>query len=106
MPTWNDEAISAVPQPRLQPVSELPLAAMSASAISTSNGAADNVVQGMNASLLKSHLHHIANRRATRIGLKKNAFPRISQMIKPKKKRGFFEAHVIKHQSGGALSWN
>ena len=69
-------------------------------------------VLGMNASMFKSYLRYIANRRATQIGLdalfpnEENPFPWMSEMIDLKKERNFFETRVIEYQSGGALSWD
>lgn len=68
-------------------------------------------VLGMNASMFKSYLRYIANRRAVQIGLEalypnaENPFPWMSEMIDLKKERNFFETRVIEYQSGGALSW-
>ncbi len=69
-------------------------------------------VLGMNASMFKSYLRYIANRRATQIGLEplypneENPFPWMSEMLDLKKERNFFETRVIEYQSGGALSWD
>lgn len=69
-------------------------------------------VLGLNASMFKSYLRFIANRRATQIGLaelfpnEENPFPWMSEMIDLKKERNFFETRVIDYQSGGALSWD
>ncbi|MDR2335720.1 ribonucleotide-diphosphate reductase subunit beta [Diaphorobacter ruginosibacter] len=69
-------------------------------------------VLGLNASMFKSYLRYIANRRATQIGLEalfpneENPFPWMSEMIDLKKERNFFETRVIEYQSGGALSWD
>ncbi len=69
-------------------------------------------VLGMNASMFKGYLRHIANRRATQIGLDalypnaENPFPWMSEMIDLKKERNFFETRVIEYQTGGALSWD
>jgi ribonucleoside-diphosphate reductase beta chain len=69
-------------------------------------------VLGLNASMFKSYLRYIANRRATQIGLdelfpnEENPFPWMSEMIDLKKERNFFETRVIEYQSGGALTWD
>ena len=68
-------------------------------------------VLGLNASMFKSYLRYIANRRATQIGLEalypneENPFPWMSEMIDLKKERNFFETRVIEYQSGGTLVW-
>lgn len=69
-------------------------------------------VLGLNASMFKSYLRYIANRRASQIGLgvlfpnEVNPFPWMSEMVDLKKERNFFETRVIEYQSGGALSWD
>jgi len=69
-------------------------------------------VLGLNASMFKSYLRYIANRRAIQIGLEplfpteENPFPWMSEMIDLKKERNFFETRVIEYQSGGALQWD
>jgi ribonucleoside-diphosphate reductase beta chain len=69
-------------------------------------------VLGLNASMFKSYLRFIANRRAQQIGLdqlfpaEENPFPWMSEMIDLKKERNFFETRVIEYQTGGALSWD
>lgn len=69
-------------------------------------------VLGLNASMFKSYLRYIANRRALQIGLEAmfpnetNPFPWMSEMVDLKKERNFFETRVIEYQSGGALSWD
>ena len=69
-------------------------------------------VLGLNASMFKSYLRYIANRRAVQIGLPElypgeiNPFPWMSEMLDLKKERNFFETRVIEYQSGGALSWD
>ena len=68
-------------------------------------------VLGLNASMFKSYLRFICNRRCQQIGLdplfpnKENPFPWMSEMIDLKKERNFFETRVIEYQTGGALSW-
>ena len=69
-------------------------------------------VLGLNASMFKSYLRFICNRRCQQIGLdplypnEENPFPWMSEMIDLKKERNFFETRVIEYQSGGALSWD
>ncbi len=69
-------------------------------------------VLGLNASMFKSYLRFIANRRAQQIGLdplfpaEENPFPWMSEMIDLKKERNFFETRVIEYQTGGTLSWD
>jgi ribonucleoside-diphosphate reductase beta chain len=69
-------------------------------------------VLGLNASMFKSYLRFIANRRAQQIGLdplfpqEENPFPWMAEMIDLKKERNFFETRVIEYQTGGALSWD
>jgi ribonucleoside-diphosphate reductase beta chain len=68
-------------------------------------------VLGLNASMFKSYLRFICNRRCAQIGLEplfpneENPFPWMSEMIDLKKERNFFETRVIEYQTGGALSW-
>jgi ribonucleoside-diphosphate reductase beta chain len=69
-------------------------------------------VLGLNASMFKTYLRYIANRRAAQIGLEplfageENPFPWMSEMLDLKKERNFFETRVIEYQSGGSLSWD
>ncbi|MBN3758793.1 ribonucleotide-diphosphate reductase subunit beta [Paraburkholderia sp. Tr-20389] len=68
-------------------------------------------VLGLNASMFKSYLRFICNRRCQQIGIdplypnEENPFPWMSEMIDLKKERNFFETRVIEYQTGGALSW-
>ena len=68
-------------------------------------------VLGLNASMFKSYLRFIANRRCQQIGLEplyaqeENPFPWMAEMIDLKKERNFFETRVIEYQTGGALNW-
>jgi len=68
-------------------------------------------VLGLNASVFKSYLRYIANRRSQQIGLEpifgheENPFPWMAEMVDLKKERNFFETRVIEYQTGGALSW-
>ena len=69
-------------------------------------------VLGLNASMFKSYLRYIANRRAQQIGLdplypnEENPFPWMSEMIDLKKEKNFFETRVTEYQTGGALAWD
>ena len=69
-------------------------------------------VLGLNASMFKSYLRFVANRRAQQIGLgqlfdqEENPFPWMSEMIDLKKERNFFETRVLEYQTGGTLSWD
>ncbi len=64
-------------------------------------------VLGLNASMFKSYLRFISNRRCQQIGLdplypnEENPFPWMSEMIDLKKERNFFETRVIEYQDGG-----
>jgi ribonucleoside-diphosphate reductase beta chain len=68
-------------------------------------------VLGLNASMFKSYLRFICNRRCQQIGLEalfpneENPFPWMSEMVDLKKERNFFETRVIEYQTGGALTW-
>ena len=69
-------------------------------------------VLGLNASMFKSYLRFICNRRCQQIGLdplypnEENPFPWMSEMIDLKKERNFFETRVTEYQTGGALNWD
>jgi ribonucleoside-diphosphate reductase beta chain len=69
-------------------------------------------VLGLNASMFKSYLRFIANRRAVQIGLdalfpeEENPFPWMAEMIDLKKERNFFETRVTEYQGASALSWD
>ena len=69
-------------------------------------------VLGLNATMFKSYLRYIANRRAQQIGIdhlypaEENPFPWMAEMVDLKKERNFFETRVIEYQTGGALSWD
>ena len=68
-------------------------------------------VLGLNASMFKSYLRFIANRRCQQIGIEplfpqeENPLPWMSEMIDLKKERNFCDTRVIEYQTGGALSW-
>ena len=71
-----------------------------------------NGVLGLNATMFKSYLRFVCNRRCAQIGLEsiyaneENPFPWMSEMVDLKKERNFFETRVIEYQTGGALSWD
>lgn len=68
-------------------------------------------VLGLNASMFKSYLRFIANRRCVQIGLTEiypdevNPFPWMAEMIDLRKEKNFFETRVTEYQTGGALEW-
>ncbi len=67
-------------------------------------------ILGLNASLFRDYVGHIADRRLERIGLKvqygtKNPFPWMSETIDLNKEKNFFETRVTEYQSGGSLEW-
>jgi len=67
-------------------------------------------VLGLNASLFRGYVQHIADRRLERIGLpqryqSRNPFPWMSETIDLGKEKNFFETRVTEYQSGGALVW-
>ena len=69
-------------------------------------------ILGLNASMFKTYLRYIANRRAQQIGLEKlfdseeNTFPWMAEMVDLKKEKNFFETRVIEYQAGGTLKWD
>ena len=69
-------------------------------------------ILGLNASMFKTYLRYIANRRAQQIGLEKlfdseeNPFPWMAEMVDLKKEKNFFETRVIEYQAGGTLKWD
>lgn len=69
-------------------------------------------VLGLNASMFKSYLRFISNRRCQQIGLdplypnEENPFPWMSEMIDLKKERNFFETRVIEYQTGARCPGN
>lgn len=68
-------------------------------------------ILGLNASMFKDYVQHIADRRFERIGLKaiyssKNPFPWMSEMIDLGKEKNFFETRVTEYQSASNLDWN
>ncbi|UOF93767.1 MAG: ribonucleotide-diphosphate reductase subunit beta [Bordetella sp.] len=68
-------------------------------------------ILGLNATMFKSYLRFIANRRCQQIGInsifsrEENPFPWMAEMIDLKKERNFFETRVIEYQTGGSLDW-
>jgi ribonucleoside-diphosphate reductase beta chain len=67
-------------------------------------------ILGLNASLFREYVQHIADRRLERIGLaarygSRNPFPWMSETIDLGKEKNFFETRVTEYQSGGALAW-
>lgn len=65
---------------------------------------------GLNATMFREYVQHIADRRLERIGLgalygSRNPFPWMSETIDLGKEKNFFETRVTEYQSGGALSW-
>lgn len=69
-------------------------------------------ILGMNATMFKTYLQYIANRRCAQIGLPEqypgaeNPFPWMSEMMDLKKEKNFFETRVIEYQAGGTLKWD
>lgn len=67
-------------------------------------------ILGLNASMFKDYVEHIADRRLERIGLKtqygsKNPFPWMSETIDLAKEKNFFETRVTEYQTAGSLTW-
>jgi len=67
-------------------------------------------VLGLNASMFREYVQHIADRRLERIGLPKqygsrNPFPWMSETIDLAKEKNFFETRVTEYQSAGSLEW-
>jgi ribonucleoside-diphosphate reductase beta chain len=67
-------------------------------------------ILGLNSSLFREYVQHIADRRLERIGIKarynsRNPFPWMSETIDLGKEKNFFETRVTEYQTGGALSW-
>jgi ribonucleoside-diphosphate reductase beta chain len=70
-----------------------------------------NGVLGLNASLFRDYVQHIADRRLERIGLpvlygSPNPFPWMSETMDLSKEKNFFETRVTEYQSGAALDWD
>lgn len=67
-------------------------------------------ILGLNASLFREYVQHIADRRLERIGLKaiygsRNPFPWMSETIDLQKEKNFFETRVTEYQTAGSLEW-
>jgi ribonucleoside-diphosphate reductase beta chain len=67
-------------------------------------------ILGLNASLFREYVQHIADRRSERIGIgshfrAKNPFPWMSETIDLGKEKNFFETRVTEYQTGGSLAW-
>ena len=67
-------------------------------------------ILGLNANMFREYIHHIADRRLERIGLKScyggsNPFPWMSETIDLGKEKNFFETRVTEYQTAASLSW-
>ncbi len=67
-------------------------------------------ILGLNASLFRDYVQHIADRRLERIGLKaiygsRNPFPWMSETMDLPKESNFFEKKVTDYQNGSVLTW-
>ncbi len=67
-------------------------------------------ILGLNASLFREYVQHIADRRLERIGIKarygsRNPFPWMSETIDLGKEKNFFETRVTEYQVGSGLTW-
>jgi ribonucleoside-diphosphate reductase beta chain len=67
-------------------------------------------ILGLNASLFREYVQHIADRRCERIGLKpiygsRNPFPWMSETIDLQKEKNFFETRVTEYQTASSLEW-
>ena len=67
-------------------------------------------ILGLNATMFREYVQHIADRRMERIGIppkygSKNPFPWMSETIDLGKEKNFFETRVTEYQTGGALEW-
>jgi ribonucleoside-diphosphate reductase beta chain len=67
-------------------------------------------VLGLNASLFRQYVQHVADRRLERIGLpvrygSQNPFTWMSETMDISKEKNFFETRVTEYQSAGALKW-
>lgn len=68
-------------------------------------------ILGLNVSLFRDYVQHIADRRLERIGLNtqygsSNPFPWMSETMDLSKEKNFFETRVTEYQSGGMLKWD
>ena len=67
-------------------------------------------ILGLNASLFREYVQHIADRRCERIGIKpiygsRNPFPWMSETIDLQKEKNFFETRVTEYQTASSLEW-
>lgn len=67
-------------------------------------------ILGLNSSLFREYIQHIADRRFERIGIKaqfgsKNPFPWMSETMDLGKEKNFFETRVNEYQQGSSLVW-
>jgi ribonucleoside-diphosphate reductase beta chain len=67
-------------------------------------------ILGLNASLFREYVQHIADRRLERIGLRpiygsRNPFPWMSETIDLQKEKNFFETRVTEYQTAASLEW-
>jgi ribonucleoside-diphosphate reductase beta chain len=67
-------------------------------------------ILGLNASLFREYVQHIADRRLERIGIKpaygsRNPFPWMSETIDLQKEKNFFETRVTEYQTASSLEW-
>jgi ribonucleoside-diphosphate reductase beta chain len=67
-------------------------------------------ILGLNASLFREYVQHVADRRLERIGIKakygsKNPFPWMSETMDLMKEKNFFETRVTEYQTAGSLEW-
>lgn len=67
-------------------------------------------ILGLNASLFREYVQHIADRRLERIGIKpiygsRNPFPWMSETIDLQKEKNFFETRVTEYQTAASLEW-
>jgi ribonucleoside-diphosphate reductase beta chain len=67
-------------------------------------------VLGLNATLFRDYVQHVADRRLERIGLlprygSPNPFPWMNEAADLAKEKNFFETRVVEYQSSAGLSW-
>lgn len=68
-------------------------------------------ILGLHASMFRSYVQYIADRRLERIGIKtiygsKNPFPWMSETMDLYKEKNFFETRVTEYQTAGNLNWS
>src|SRR5690606_1055166 len=66
---------------------------------------------GLNESMFRDYVQHIADRRLERLGLPKqygspDPLPRMREPVDLAKEKNFFETRVTEYQSAGSLSWD